>query len=286
MFSLLCHLFLLGFSLVAAMPNKPTVVIVPGSWQLPIVWDEFRSVLEGAGHEAHHVALPSIGGTTLPLTGLPEDVAAVRDVLNPLVAQGKEIVLLCHSSGGIVGSNAVEGFDVAARQAAGEQGGVVRIVYLAAFMLPQGQSLIGLLGGQPLPWMVIGVSSIPFPPHVQLDPGLLTPSQEDRVSGDPALFPEVGFNDLPAEEQTRWAQEATYTSLALFTAPSAYEPWANGIPGAFIFTTLDNALPYPLQQGMAAQLGPDFRNATLESGHCPFLSMPQQLLAALEQVVC
>lgn len=160
MFSLLCHILLLSLSLVTAtaMPNKPTVVIVPGSWQLPLVWDEFRSVLEQAGHAAHHVALPSVGGTELPLTGLPEDVAAVRTVLDPLVAEGKEIVLLCHSSGGIVGSNAVEGYDVAARKAANQTGGVVRVVYVAAFMLPKGQSLIGMLGGEPLPWMVIGVS--------------------------------------------------------------------------------------------------------------------------------
>jgi hypothetical protein len=101
------------------------------------------------------------------------------------------------------------------------------------------------------------------------------------------MMPEVGFNDLPADQQAYWAQQVTWTSAALFAAPSQFEPWNNGIPGAYIFQTIDNALPYELQQGMAQQLqlGPDPRNATMESGHCGFLSMPERLLGALKQVI-
>lgn len=83
----------------------------------------------------------------------------MRNILEPLVDQGKEVVLLCHSSGGVVGSNSIEGLDVASRKAAGKSGGVVRVVFLAAFMLPKGQSLLGLLGGNPLPWMKVEVSN-------------------------------------------------------------------------------------------------------------------------------
>lgn len=161
---LACTLSLLSaLSLTMATPlqakgSKPAVVIVPGAWQLPVVWDEFRSILDRAGYNAYHVALPSIGGTELPLTGLPEDVAAVRKTLDSLVDEGREVVMLCHSSGGVVGSNAIEGYDVAAREKAGKKGGVVRIVYLSAFMLPKGKSLIEMLGGEPLPWMVIEAS--------------------------------------------------------------------------------------------------------------------------------
>ncbi|KAK4156622.1 Alpha/beta hydrolase fold-1 [Chaetomidium leptoderma] len=268
MFSLLCHIFVFALSAVSAMAAhpKPTVVIVPGSWQLPAVWDEFRAVLSRAGHQSYHVNLPSVGGTELPLTGLPEDVAAVRNVVGGLADSGDEIVLLCHSSGGVVGSNAVEGYDMAARQAAGKQGGVVRIVYLSAFMLPKDQSLLGMLGGVPLPWMVV---------------------DGDRVTGDPEMMPEIGFNDLPADKKAEWAQQVTWTSAALFAAPSQFEPWNNGIPGAYIFQTLDNALPYDLQQAMAQQLqlGPNTRTATIASGHCGFLSMPERLLGALKQVI-
>ncbi|KAK4249482.1 Alpha/beta hydrolase family-domain-containing protein [Corynascus novoguineensis] len=251
---LLLQVFVLALSAVPAMAaaTKPTIVI-------------FRSVLARAGYESHHVALPSVGGTELPLTGLAEDVAAVRDVVAPLADRGDDIVLLCHSSGGVVGSNAIEGYDIAARSAEGKVGGVIRIVYLSAFVLPKGQSPLNIMGGDLLQWME---------------------QQGDRVTGDPNLMPVVGFNDLPADKQAFWAQQVTWTSVALFAAPSQFQPWTNGIPGAYIFERLDNALPYELQQDMAEQLqiGPDPRTATIESGHCGFLSMPERLLGALKQV--
>jgi len=162
MFARICTtLLVLALSAVSVMAaaTKPTVVIVPGAWQLPNAWDEFRAVLARAGHQTYHVTLPSIGGTELPLTGLPEDVAAVRSVLGGLADHGDDIILLCHSSGGVVGSNAVEGYDTVTRKAAGKKGGVSRIVYLSAFMLPKDQSLLAMLGGVPLPWMVVEVSS-------------------------------------------------------------------------------------------------------------------------------
>jgi len=105
------------------------------------------------------------------------------------------------------------------------------------------------------------------------------------VTGHPDLFPEVGFNDLSPEQQARWGKEATHTSAALFATPSGYEPWANGIPCSYIHTEKDNALPLPYQHGMVQQLGPEPRVATLQSGHCPHLSMPEELLKALEVVI-
>jgi pimeloyl-ACP methyl ester carboxylesterase len=258
-------IFILAITAVStAMAAQPSVVIVPGSWQLSNVWAEFRAILGRAGHPSYHVSLPSVGGTVLPLTGLPEDVAAVRTRLDQLADQGDEIILLCHSSGGVVGANAVEGYDLATRKAAGKKGGVIRVVYLSAFMLPQDQSLLGMLGGVPLPWMLV---------------------DGDRVTGDPNMMPEIGFNDLPDDMKLYWSKQVTWTSAALFAAPSQFEPWNNGIPGSYIFQTIDNALPLHLQQAMAAQLGPDQPNATINAGHCGFLSMPERLMAALKSVI-
>lgn len=91
--------------------------------------------------------MKTVGGTELPLAGLEDDVAEVRAVLTRLRDQGKQALLLCHSSGGLVGSNSVEGFDVAG------------VIYLSAFLIPKGKSLLEMLGGNPLPWMVIQVST-------------------------------------------------------------------------------------------------------------------------------
>lgn len=74
-------------------------------------------------------------------------------------------------------------------------------------------------------------------------------------------------------------------SAVLFATPAKYEPWANGIPCAYLFTTEDNALPYPAQQGMAQQLGPGAKTAAVKAGHSPFLSVPLELVKAIESVL-
>lgn len=68
------------------------------------------------------------------------------------------MVVVAHSYGGVVASSAVEGLSKAARAQAGKPGGVIKVVYLAAFALDKGQSLLGMLGGNYLPWMKVEVS--------------------------------------------------------------------------------------------------------------------------------
>lgn len=137
--------------------SKPTILIVPGAWQLTTAFVPFRELLHKSNYETDVVKLPSVGGTELPLTGLPEDIAAIRAVLEPLVAAGKDVILLTHSAGGVSGSAAVKGLDAKTRKSADLPGGVTRVVYMGAFMIPKGSSLMEMLGGQPLPWMVVEV---------------------------------------------------------------------------------------------------------------------------------
>ncbi|KAK8035600.1 hypothetical protein PG993_010595 [Apiospora rasikravindrae] len=279
--------------------SKPVVVIVPGSWQKPVAFEGLVQRLQTAGFEAIHVPLPTVGGTDLPLAGLAEDVAAVQAVLQKLAGEGKKALVVGHSSGGLVGSNAVAGQD-----------NVVGLIYLSAFMIPKGKALLDMLGGNPLPWMDIQASDFrmlpssdfPINPSLAIMAFLLPSSaslparcrqisncgltiaelQGDRVVGVPEMIPQVAFNDLVAEEQAKWTKEMTHTSTALFATPSGHEPWASGTPCGYIFCSDDNALPFPIQQQMAAQLGPEPKIVTLKAGHCPFLSIPGQLVDAIK----
>lgn len=137
--------------------SKPTILIVPGAWEFTTIFAPFCELLHKSGYETEVVDLPSTGGTELPLPGLPEDIAAIRAVLEPLVAAGKDVLLLAHSSGGLSGSAAAKGLDVKTRKEANLPGGVTRVVYMTAFMIPKGGSLMEMLGGNPLPWMVVEV---------------------------------------------------------------------------------------------------------------------------------
>lgn len=102
---------------------------------------------------------------------------------------------------------------------------------------------------------------------------------------NPDMMLQIGFRDLPPEGQEKWAQEMTYTSAALFASPAVYEPWANNIPCSYIFTVNDGALPLSVQKGLAEQLGPEAKTASLNSDHAPHVSMPEELVKAIEAVI-
>ncbi|KAL8387928.1 hypothetical protein RB595_009569 [Gaeumannomyces hyphopodioides] len=236
---------------------RPATLCIPGAWQLPVAFDALKADLTKAGFpDVSVVSLPTVGGTTLPLAGLGDDVAAVRAELDRLVAKGSDVVIYSHSYGGVVASNAVEGYDKKTRAAAGNAGGVVSIVYASAFLVPKGLSLLDLLGGQPLPWMIL---------------------EGDRVVGNATMLPDIGFNDLSASDAAYWATQMTYTSLSAFVTPSSFEPWANGIDCRYLFATEDHALALPIQQQMASLIPAPLTSATEPSGHCAHLSRTQNV---------
>lgn len=128
------------------MATKPTIIVVPGSWQPPVFFEGFAKKLNAAGYPTEVVDLPTVGRTETPLPGLAEDVAAIRVALDKVKSEGKKALVFGHSSGGLSGSNAIEGYDV------------VGFIYMSAFMIPKGKSVLEMLGGAPLPWMDIQVS--------------------------------------------------------------------------------------------------------------------------------
>lgn len=139
--------------------SKPTIVLAPGAWHTPDCYDLARAELHKRGWETEAVAYPSVGAEP-PTKGLADDAAAVRSTLERLADAGKEIVLVVHSYGGLVGQNALEGLGYKQRQAAGKKGGVIVFVYLAAFVVPKGGTIKAMLGGQFLPWMKFMVCTI------------------------------------------------------------------------------------------------------------------------------
>jgi pimeloyl-ACP methyl ester carboxylesterase len=137
--------------------TAPTFVFSLGAWVVPAVFDATRSRLEALGFPSECPAHPSIGAEP-PSKTLADDTASLRDVLTKLADEGRDLIVVAHSYGGVVASSSVEGLNKAARTAEGKAGGVVKMVYLAAFALDKGQSLLGMLGGNYLPWMKVDVS--------------------------------------------------------------------------------------------------------------------------------
>jgi hypothetical protein len=142
-----------------AVAEKPIFVFVPGAWHTPDVFDGIRALLATRGYESEAVATLSVGATP-PDKGLHDDIAYTHAILKGLADNGKQIVVVTHSYGGIVGAGAVERLGYAQRSSAGLQGGVIMVVWMAAFVAPKGKSIKNMLGGTWLPWMLFKVRVI------------------------------------------------------------------------------------------------------------------------------
>ena len=116
------------------------------------------SVLEAQGYPTVCPTLPSIDASP-PTVDLPDDAKLIRSQLQRLVEdERKEVVVVVHSYGGVVGSEAVTqelGAEQRGRQ--GLDGGVIRLLYICAFVVPVGHSLAGAVGGTLPPWIQIQV---------------------------------------------------------------------------------------------------------------------------------
>ena len=103
------------------------VVLVHGAWHGAWCWAQVVDELDalGVSHDA----------VELPLTGLVDDAATVRDAIESAVERaGPGVVVVGHSYGGIVISQAAAGVD-----------GVGRLVYLAAFMTDEGEDELSIM---------------------------------------------------------------------------------------------------------------------------------------------
>ena len=115
--------------------NAESVLFVPGSWHGGWVYDEVADRLTRAGVAAKAIDLPSNGGEA----GLADDAAAVRQALDGI---GEPTVVVGHSYGGI-----------AVSEGAAEAPQAVGLVYLAAFMLDVGESLLDAMQHQLPDWI-------------------------------------------------------------------------------------------------------------------------------------
>ncbi len=146
--------------------SKPTLVIVPGGWHPPSAYRRFATHLEDAGYPTLTAPYPSCNSTTPKTATCGEDARSLRQQLLPLIdSEGKDVVLLSHSYGGIPAAGAAYGLSKNARSKASKKGGILGLVYMSAFAVPEGASLVEFLGGKHAPYLVPDKASWSSPRH-------------------------------------------------------------------------------------------------------------------------
>ncbi|RAH44572.1 alpha/beta hydrolase [Aspergillus brunneoviolaceus CBS 621.78] len=241
--------------------NSPVIVFSLGAWITPPFFHALRAQLQDLGFASKCPAHPSIGAEP-PSKTLSDDVASLRRLLTNLADAENEIVVVAHSYGGVVASNAVDGLSKTTRAQSGQAGGVVQVIYLAAFALDRGQSLLEMLGGSFLPWMQV---------------------EGDYVHIDGSSH--IGWQDLPLDEQVQWNTFTHHTSRAVFAGKVMHEPWSSEVPCAYVICEQDQAMPPAFQEGFAAKVAGPENTYRLPASHSPFLSMPIRLADVLVEAI-
>src|SRR5919202_1635851 len=116
------------------MSSHVSVLLVPGAWHGPWAWDEVAHRLADRGFHVSVVDLASTGAEPATLGGLYDDAARFQETAADLPGT---VLAVGHSYGGMVLS-----------QGASSMPNIGHLVYLAAFMLDVGQSVLSLFGGQ------------------------------------------------------------------------------------------------------------------------------------------
>ncbi|EXJ60461.1 hypothetical protein A1O7_04614 [Cladophialophora yegresii CBS 114405] len=243
------------------MSSKPVIVFVPGAWHDPNGFHLVTAELQAAGYETRGVDLASVGAQT-PLKDFWPDVEAIRQVLKPLADGGKDVVVVVHSYGGVIGCEAVQGFVKSEREKEGKKGGVSHIYFCCAFALPEGVSLMDALNNQPLPWFRLN---------------------EAQDSVTPATPIETFYNDV--KEPEKYVNMLKPHSYLTFASKVTYAGWKH-VSCTYLLCEKDEAIPIHAQKGMveaAQQAGADMKVETIDASHSPFLSMPAEMARSIRR---
>ncbi|KAJ4136525.1 hypothetical protein NW768_004140 [Fusarium equiseti] len=235
-----------------SITERPVIAIIQGAWHRRPHYEAFAQALTSKGYT---VLQP--GNTTAGLVDnikgktYLDDVEVIRQTLQPSLDEGKKIVLVCHSYGGIPGSAATEGYQIHEREAKGLKGGIIHVVYVASFALPvKGLSLLAAVGGK-------------FGPFL------------DRT--EDALYLNEGakdtfYNDLPSDEADKALAHCALQSTASLETPADFVATDITVPKTYVVCDIDHCIPLEGQKAMAGAMGESVTIESIHAGHVPFLS--------------
>lgn len=235
-------------------------------------------------------SLPSCDARDPQSVTCATDAEAVRErIVRSMEMDGRDVVVVCHSYGGVPGGGAAYGLSKSARAKEGKKGGVVGLIYVCGFVVPEGSSLLGMLGGKHAPCVAVD--------QVLIFPLLSRPSSRviRRLSSPHCMQPSPGqstikgardvlFNDLDESEADRLTDLLRPTSLHAFDSPAPPAAWKEPeFAGklTYVRCTQDQALPPFLQDMFVEKSGVAWKVKDVNASHSPFASKPEELVEIL-----
>jgi len=225
---------LLSFSFYtpAIKAQVKNVVLVHGAFADGSGWEGVYSILVKQGYNVNVVANPN--------TSLAEDVAATKRSIDNMDGP---VILVGHSYGGVIITEA------------GNSEKVVGLVYVAAFVPDEGESLLKLLQSGP-----------PNP-----DSGILPP-KDGFLWYDKAKFHSGFCADLSKEKADFMADSQVPASATVFGSTIAKAAWKTR-PSWYVVATQDKTIPPDAERFMAKRA--NAKVTEIKGSHVVFISQPK-----------
>ena len=232
-----------------------TFVLVHGAWHGGWCWYKVVARLEAAGHRVLAPDLLSLGRDKTPVHGVT--LAQWADQIAALVdAEPHACILVGHSRGGIIIS------EVAERLPAKVQ----RLVYLAAFMLNDGQSIMKVMGA--------GARSA-LTGNMLFDQATMSSTVRPEAIV-PAFYHQCSADDIALARLLLLPEAGAATGTPVQTTAAAF----GRVPRTFIECVQDQAIDITLQRSMIDAM-PGTQVISMNTDHSPFFSAPDALCAHL-----
>ena len=235
-------------------PTRYTFILIHGSWHGAWTWETIVPRLRAAGHDAIAVDLPGNGFDLTPPREVTLDLYAAH-VSRIVDAVRGPVVLVGHSMGGTVASQTCES----------RPHRVALAIYLCAFLLPNGMSILEFYDNYLEPQMRSVRSQLSYDAE-----GL-------RSTIDPTAAIEAFYHhadrsmaEAAARRLTPQPEGARRSRLHLSEARFG------SVPRVYIEALEDRSVHLPLQRKMQ-ELTPCLVTYALESDHAPQLSHPDTL---------
>jgi pimeloyl-ACP methyl ester carboxylesterase len=234
-------------------------VLVHGAFGGAWSWEPIVGELERAGHTVTAIDLPGAGDDQTPVAEVTLDAYAAK-ICHTLGEQPEPAILVGHSMGGVAITQAA----VRCPQR------VALLVYVAAFMPSDGQSLLDL-------------TRLPEGADDQVQANIV-------IDGEPpvATMPDPAARGALmascSQEQVALAiARGRPQPVAPFATPVTIPAGAlDGLARAYVHCTQDRAIPPALQLRMIRE-HPCVEVVEIATDHSPFFSAPGELLDALNR---
>ncbi|KAK7719673.1 hypothetical protein SLS64_001852 [Diaporthe eres] len=243
--------------------SKPSILIVPGSFTPGHVYENVMEKVAARGYDIRALQMPSVrleteSPTARKPSSMYDDAAFVASQAAALADDGKDVIIISHSYGGVPATECVKGLAKDARQKLGKQGGIVRLAYMTALVpaLRSSASNVLDMGERP---------------------------EEDRLAMDVDVANTLRLlvPGLPQGEGEAWAGKMTAHSAASFGDALTYAGYKD-VPVSYLVCEEDLVIPAGSQSRMVdlveQETGRKVDVTKIPAGHAPNATATQAVV--------